>query len=159
MAERRCRGFTLLELLVVVAIVGILAAIAVPALQYALLRARAQAVAGDIRVVETALMDYYADKGAFPPEPAVGVEPPELRDYLRGRVKWDNRQYGYRLAWENWMNANGTPKHASTGVAYGISVVTTRKDLVAMIAKVGPKPFKLTLANTYTYVMEPYKKG
>jgi len=47
----------------------------------------------------------------------------------------------------------------STGVAYGISVVTTRKDLAALIAKVGPKPFKLTLANTYTDVMEPYKKG
>ncbi|MEW6338521.1 MAG: type II secretion system protein [Acidobacteriota bacterium] len=150
------RGFTVLELLIVVAIVGILANLALPAFRVAMLRARATAIVGDFRVIETAAKQYYADTAKFPPEGAVGKEPTELAPYIQGRVRWDRGPKAYRLAWENWSRSGTTRcRHASTRVRIGISIVTTDKELVAMLVKVSPKPFYYTLANTYTYVVEP----
>lgn len=59
-------GFTLLELLVVVAIVGLLAATAIPIYQNALNKSRRMALAADLNALHTAFTRYYADHGKFP---------------------------------------------------------------------------------------------
>jgi general secretion pathway protein G len=51
--RRRVRGFTLIELLLAVAIAGVLASIAVPAVQAAIERARVARAIGDIRALQT----------------------------------------------------------------------------------------------------------
>lgn len=65
MATRHERGFTLLELLVVVSIVGILASIAIP--QYASYRARGfdAIVESQVRHVATGQEAYFADHGTY----------------------------------------------------------------------------------------------
>jgi prepilin-type N-terminal cleavage/methylation domain-containing protein len=65
MATRTDRGFTLLELLVVVSIVGILASIAIP--QYAAYRARGfdSIVEAQVRNVATAQEAYYVTNGSY----------------------------------------------------------------------------------------------
>jgi general secretion pathway protein G len=61
-------GFTLLELLVVMTIIGILAAIAVPALRDSPKRAREATLHEDLFTMRSIIDQYHGDKGSFPPD-------------------------------------------------------------------------------------------
>lgn len=65
-AGRGQRGFTLVELMVVVAILGILAAIAIPRFTSATDRADAAKVDGDMSTLVSALEMYRANHGSYP---------------------------------------------------------------------------------------------
>ena len=59
-------AFTLVELLIVVAIIAILAAIAVPNFLEAQVRAKASRAASDMRVIATAMETQRIDTNAYP---------------------------------------------------------------------------------------------
>jgi general secretion pathway protein G len=59
-------GFTLLELLVVMTIIGILAAIAVPALKSSPQRAREATLKEDLFAMRSVIDQYHGDKGNYP---------------------------------------------------------------------------------------------
>jgi general secretion pathway protein G len=63
---RHGKGFTLVELLVVMAILGILVAIAVPQLQKAPIRAKEATLREDLFTFRTCLDQFFADKGHYP---------------------------------------------------------------------------------------------
>ena len=69
-------AFTLIELLIVVAIIGILAAIAVPNFLNAQVRAKIATTQSDQRSLATALESYRLDHNMYPPTP-------NLSDYMR----------------------------------------------------------------------------
>ena len=64
------KGFTLIELMIVVAIIAILAAIAIPAYQDYLIRSQVSEGAVLADGSKTALAEYYSNKGSFPPNNA-----------------------------------------------------------------------------------------
>ena len=64
------KGFTLIELMIVVAIIGILAAVAIPAYQDYIARAQVSEAVNLLGGGKTPLAEYYADKGNFPSSPS-----------------------------------------------------------------------------------------
>ena len=74
------RGFTLIELIVVVAIIGILATIAVPAMKTAPQRAREAALKEDLFTLRSCLDQFHADRGRYP----TSLDEMVSMGYLRG---------------------------------------------------------------------------
>ena len=65
MLRRNQRGFTLVELMIVVIIVGILAAVAIPMYQGATERAKASEAVAALGTVRGAMRVYYAEHGTY----------------------------------------------------------------------------------------------
>lgn len=68
MKKTEPKGFTLVELLVVVAIIGLLATLSVLALGSARVRARDAKRLADVKTTQTALELYNNDQGGYPPD-------------------------------------------------------------------------------------------
>lgn len=150
--ERR-RGFTLVEMMSVVLISGTLARVAVPNYQEMHLKARAAEVAGEIRTVEVAVLNYNADTNRWPTDVTAGVVPPELRSYLPAGFRFTRE--GYRLDWENWKLPDGLPRYPRKKVLLGVSVTSENETLLNAVSDLtGGSRARFTLGDTYTFVLE-----
>ncbi len=64
---RKSHGFTLIEILIVVAVLGVLTAIAVPQMQNAMVRSKIAAAQSNIHACAMALENYFLDNNDYPP--------------------------------------------------------------------------------------------
>jgi len=77
--ENRPAGYTLLELMIVVAIASILVTLAVPSFQRSAVKAREAALKQNLATMRTVLDQHYADQGKYPQSLEALVEAGYLR--------------------------------------------------------------------------------
>jgi prepilin-type N-terminal cleavage/methylation domain-containing protein len=98
-------AFTLVEMMIVVAVIGLLAAIAIPNFIRARENAANARYSSDVQVATTAFIQYSFDNGRYPADTTPGVVPEGMDDYLTrvhwtlpdalgGKWDWDYRQFG-----------------------------------------------------------------
>ena len=87
--KRVQQGFTLIELMIVVAIIGILAAIALPAYQDYTVRAKVSEVMLAASGMKTDVAEWYQTKGGMPPSQSVAIG--TSSKFVKS-VKWNGTQ-------------------------------------------------------------------
>ena len=109
-AFRHAHGFSLLELLIVIAILGIVATIALPQFGGLLDRGRQRTTMTDMRSISTALGLYEAESGAYPTT-LLELEPEYMQRVPR-QDPW-GVAYEYSLSGRDYtltsLGADGTP--------------------------------------------------
>jgi len=145
-------GFSLIELLVAVSIVGILAGLAIPNMRNVTLRARATAVFGDLNVVRQATLDYNAAQNAWPADAALGVVPAELNGFIPDGFSF--RGGGYELDFENQTLPSGLPGNPNVSQMIGMSITVTDAPLNNAIIEVLGGTIVFSVGNTHTVVFD-----
>ncbi len=77
--SRKQHGFTLIELMIVVSIIGILATLAVPSYHSSVVKAKEAALRQDLSTVRDVLDQHKADQGKYPPSLSALVSAGYLR--------------------------------------------------------------------------------
>lgn len=95
-------GFTLVEIMMVVAAIGILAAIAIPTFTKARLLSRSAAQMNDLRVIEDAFQRYTTDKSVFPSIPGDSSLPPGMGTYLYAKIWTQKSPAGATYTWAKY---------------------------------------------------------
>ena len=128
------QGFTLIELMIVVAIIGILAAVAIPAYQDYTTRAKVSEVIGISSAAKTSLFETFASTGAMP---AAGTQ--TITDLQASFAK-------------------SAIVGATTDVAYAVSTTNTTNDTGTVTVTVSNIPV-VAGANTLVFVYEADAAG
>ena len=148
-------AFTLVEIMIVVAIIGLLAAIAIPSFIKARRDARITAVANDLRVFGDAFQTYAMIVGQFPADTHNTV-PPGMEDYIK-QGAWDGYAMGGHFNWEgpSW-GEGGTYTYAGIALFEPTDPIEEIRALDDKIddGNLATGLFKVTPNGRYTYIIE-----
>ncbi len=143
------RGFTLVEIMIAVIIIGLLAAMALPAFNRVRQSARNNRFISDLRTFVTAFENYLLENGEWPPNAGAGVVPVGMNGEV-GRVWTARNSVGGRWNWDRNINV-------AAGVST-VSVTATDADMRDIDAKIDDGNLATGLFQKfdtrYTYILE-----
>lgn len=126
----RRAGFTLVEIMIVVVIIGLLAALAIPAFQRVRTSAQNSRFVSDVRVFSQAFETYSMKNGTWPANGGTGVVPAGMSGELKDSA-WTTMKNSVGGRW-NWdMNSSGITAGIST-----TGVTVTDAQMAAIDAKI-----------------------
>ncbi|MFQ3578106.1 MAG: prepilin-type N-terminal cleavage/methylation domain-containing protein [Verrucomicrobiia bacterium] len=103
------KGFTLVEIMIVVAIIALLAALAIPGFLRARVRAQASAVLNDARVLDGIVSQYMLEQNLITvPAGAVSAFSDELTPYVKDNSKLIENNFQDRFSNDFDVTSDGT---------------------------------------------------
>lgn len=126
-------GFSVIELLVVLTIVGVLARFASPKYAEVRRQALARTIAGDLNAIRLAAVNYNQDRNTWPANSNRGAMPPELQAYLPANFTFQRATYD--LDWDTYTVRSATGSTRARTVVPAVSVWTNDPKLAAAIAR------------------------
>ena len=155
--RRAAEGFTLIELLIAVAVLGIIAAIAIPNLLRALEKGRIARLAADLRTFEKGFLESALDADDFPPDSHLETPYPlknrhGTESYLPIRAWLAPEPFG------GISNRDGPDFHPHAGISLHATSATVeqavRIDEVLDDGDLATGSFRLTANDRYTWIID-----
>ncbi len=155
---RNRAGFTLVEIMIVVSIIGLLSVIAIPSFLKARNRAQVTRVANDLRVFADGFQMYVMAHGKYPPD-THNTLPPGMHAYIK-QASWDADALGGHYNWEgpDWGEGGG---YKYAGIA--LFETTIAEEYIEVLDEIlddgnlGTGIFKIADNGRYTYIIEERK--
>jgi type IV pilus assembly protein PilA len=114
----RSKGFTLIELMIVVAIIGILATMAVPSYQQATIKKQVMQGVQFSSFAQEAVADYYRKRHALPPDNAAAGLPPPAKITGTFITRLEIKNGAITITFGNRVNRNIEGKKLTLRPAY-----------------------------------------
>lgn len=146
---RSHRGFTIIELMMVMIVIGLLAGLAI--LKYVELRHRARAaqVAADLESIRLAAYGAWYEHNEWPSDAGAGEVPLALVPYLPQNFSFAKPEY--TLDWENFVPPGGGP---SGGMQLGVVVTALTPRLQRALAQtLGNRMPFISVGGTLTFII------
>ncbi len=143
-------GFSLIELLMAMSILGILAGLVLPNLRNVTWRARAVEVASDVDVVGVSVNQYNADQSAWPAEAGLGEIPPGLEPFLP--VGFSFQRNGYTLDFER-LAPISVPGDPSITQLIAVAVVVETDELSNAVLQLLESSILYSVGRKHTFMI------
>lgn len=158
--DHRIRAFTLVEVMVVVVIIGLLAAMALPTYRIVTMRSKTTAVVNDLRTFSTAFVTYNLQNGRWPADTAPAETPVEMAGALPVGFGLKT-PIGGEYEWDNDVSTNGFYTKAAISIqSVTDNPMTDDVELLEMIDKqmddgdLSTGNVRLGSGNTLVYIIE-----
>jgi len=140
--KRIQQGFTLIELMIVVAIVGILAAIALPAYQDYVVRSKMSETEAAIAACKTSVAEFLSSKGSLPANASEAGCSSTASQYVAAGGGWSGTTGPIVYTSQNTGASGGECTLSLTGVSAGGAVTSWTGTYATCSAKYVPSSFR-----------------
>jgi len=140
------KGFTLIEVLLVVFIIGILSTLAIPHLRHAHYKGRATKIVEDLRIIRNSLLSYHLDKGTWPRSRSWGRLPRGTLSHLPAGISFDLSSWETEYKFNNYANKSQSWRD-KRGYAVILQARVRNIELANVVASLAPNMFDIVRIN------------